>query len=244
VGKNKHEEYIDDPLLLSLAEINLKEDKRANMSEEKSKAEIEQMLSMILGLQQPTETIDRISRKVLNKVYQPDYNAFTEDEEKMTADFAKEIRDKKVFYDMCKNSQSPSVQELNTQNHLFQYFRLCQRSNVLSLPILFKIRDQRLQLDGYTLNSGICSSFAEAIRTFPNILTSIVLSQNGLKDRDCATILEGMTHLKHVKQIVIKHNELLHESVEQLENLLDKAVPFNLEDLRLVSCKISPLVTS
>jgi hypothetical protein len=53
----------------------------------------------------------------------------------------------------------------------------------------FKIKNFRLKLENYTLNAGICESFAKAISIFPEILDSITLAYNGLKDIDLQTIL-------------------------------------------------------
>ena len=67
----------------------------------------------------------------------------------------------------------------------------------MPLPILFKVKNRRLDLKGYVLNDGICKSFAEAISLWDQckhemednsefvvetVLNSIILENNGLKD--------------------------------------------------------------
>ena len=47
-----------------------------------------------------------------------------------------------------------------------------------------------------------------------------------------------------MKSIAIKHNEVQLKSQSSLIALLDRPFPSHLEELRLVSCKISPLITS
>lgn len=45
-----------------------------------------------------------ISRRLLDKVYSQDYNQFVQDSAQLTSDFACELRDKKLFVDLCKES--------------------------------------------------------------------------------------------------------------------------------------------
>ena len=43
--------------------------------------------------------------------------------------------------------------------------------------------NKRLDLRGYNgLNDGVCKSFAEAVQVMPELLNSVILSSNGLKD--------------------------------------------------------------
>jgi len=42
-------------------------------------------------------------------VYNTDFNEFVEQGEQATSDFAREFRDKKVFFDLCKSSDHPFV---------------------------------------------------------------------------------------------------------------------------------------
>lgn len=87
-------------------------------------------------------------------------------------------------------------------------------------------------------------SLAEAISLFPEIIHSIQLSQNGLKDDQLAVIFKAMQQLKEVKCVVIKHNEFMNQAEEALEELLKRTLPNQLEELRLISCKTSFKITS
>ena len=127
---------------------------------------------------------------------------------------------------------------------MIKYFYECKKKNVTPLPILFKVYNQTLQLNGYTLNEGVVQSLAEALAVYPEIIHSIQLSQNGLKDSQIALIFRAMRKLAQVKAVVIKHNEFMNESLEALEELLQRSYPNELEELRLISCKTSFKVTS
>lgn len=102
---------------------------------------------------------------------------------------------------------------------------------MVALPILFKIKNFRLKLENYTLNAGICESFAKAIEIFPEILDSITLAYNGLKDIDLHTIIEALTKLKQIKSISIKNNEIMNLSTQGILQILDRSIPDNLEEL-------------
>ena len=45
-----------------------------------------------------------ISNKLLGKAYSSDYNQFVQDKQNLTSDYAFEVRDKKLFIDLCKNA--------------------------------------------------------------------------------------------------------------------------------------------
>jgi hypothetical protein len=106
---------------------------------------------------------------VLNKVYDKSFPEVpVNNSENVAAEYAKEIRDKKVFYDLCKNYVAPSVSATGESNPLLKFFTECQQSHVVALPILFKIRDGKLKLENYTICQGVCESFAKAIVVFPN----------------------------------------------------------------------------
>ena len=47
---------------------------------------------------------------------------------------------------------------------MFRYFQETKKYGVVPLPILFKVKNRRLDLKGYGLNDGNCKSFAEALK--------------------------------------------------------------------------------
>lgn len=79
-----------------------------------------------------------------------------QDKNQNTADFAAELRDKKVYIDMCKNAGRPKMIAESRMNHMLKYHEECERRGALPLPILFKVRNKYLHLIGYGLNKGLC----------------------------------------------------------------------------------------
>jgi len=63
----------------------------------------------LLGIEYRPQNLERITEKLLHKVYDDKYDEIADRPESITAEFAKEIRDKKIFYDLCKSSLAPSV---------------------------------------------------------------------------------------------------------------------------------------
>ena len=46
----------------------------------------------------------KVTDNLLEKVYTKEFNDFVQDEEALATDFANEIRQKKAFYDLCKDA--------------------------------------------------------------------------------------------------------------------------------------------
>ena len=56
-------------------------------------------------------------------------------------------------------------------------------------------------------------------------------------------ILLGVNNLKYIKRIIYKDNEFHYESLCALRPILAKQKPHNLEELRLINCKIGASFT-
>ena len=78
----------------------------------------------------------------------------------------------------------------------------------------------------------------------PELLSFVILASNGLKDRQLATFLDVFMEQTELKQLVIKLNDFGEDSLDSLANLLNRQVPIQLQELRLVSVKTSPLITT
>ena len=114
----------------------------------------------------------------------------------------------------------------------------------MPLPVLFKVRDKKLILEGYRLNSGLCESLCTSFEIYPELLDSITLDNNGISDVDLAKVLEGLTKLDYLKRIIIRNNIFLEASCEVLRGILARSAPNNLEELRLISVRTNPLIMS
>ena len=132
----------------------------------------------------------------------------------MTSDYALEVRDKKLFIDLCKNADKPRLH--NEMNYLLKYYQECQKRGIVPLPVLFKVRDKKLILEGYRLNAGLCESLSKSFEIYPELLDSITLDDNGISDVDLAKVLEGLTKLDDLKRIIIRNNIFLEASCEVL----------------------------
>ena len=137
------------------------------------------MMYLLCQVEAPDkELVDRITERLISKVYSKPYNEYVNDDDAMATDFADDVRKKIAFYDMCKDAQKPGVQEHNKQNYLFKYYEECQKANVHALPLFEKIKDNRLDLTGKFVNEAVCKAFAEAVKLHPSVLSEIVLEDN------------------------------------------------------------------
>ena len=145
------------------------------------------------------EIVTIITDKLVKKVYTEDYNVFVSDKHELTANYAHEVRSKKLFVDLCKSADKPKMVEQAKMNYLLKYHQDCLRENVVPLPILFKVRNQKLVLKGYRLNEGLCRSLRHAFEIYPQILNSIKLQDNGISDQDLSYVLKGLNNLDSIK---------------------------------------------
>ena len=78
---------------------------------------------------------------------------------------------------------------------------------------------------------------------FPALLDSVFLENNGLKDRQMATLMQGFSSLTRLRRFGCQNNEMMQNSFYFLNKLIEKQSPNNLEELRLTSCKLSQAMT-
>ena len=62
-------------------------------------------------------------------------------------------------------------------------------------------------------------------------MNRVLLNNCGLTGKKFATILEGLNQVKDIKSIIYKRNEVNSFSIERLESLLSKQIPFNLAEI-------------
>ncbi|CDW89852.1 UNKNOWN [Stylonychia lemnae] len=123
------------------------------------------------------------------------------------------------------------------------FFRQCQQELVLALPILNKIRSKTLYLQGYMLNIGHCKALSVAFRFFDSLMTRLHLENNNIKDEQFKDMLEGLNYVTDLKSIIYKSNEFGSKSLKMLKPLIAKSLPYHLEELRIINCKISSTTT-
>ena len=141
---------------------------------------------------------------------------------------------------MNKNAFYPELLDRLQDDYKFRYFYQCRERKVGVLPLMQKIKNNLLNLTNYGLSGESIRAFADTIRKKDTFLTRLALENNGLKDEDFASLLEGLSRLLDIKSLIYVKNEFLMKSVEQIEPILTfRSIPYHLEELRLVNCKIS-----
>ena len=101
-----------------------------------------------------------------------------------------------------------------------------------------------MDLRSYVLNDGICKAFTEAVKLNPEVMNSVILEDNQLSDERLGILMDGLDKLEVVKTLHIKNNEFLEEGLNYTVKLMERRFPRNLEELRLISVKTSPLIMS
>ncbi len=124
------------------------------------------------------------------------------------------------------------------------YFQECNNQLVNSLPVVSKIQGKALNLVGYRLNLGLCRALRQYLENQKGALTRIVLDNNGINSGELLNeLLEGVAQQDDFKSIVIIKNAVDENSASVIGEVLKRPFPKNLEELRIVNCKVSPVST-
>jgi len=178
-----------------------------------------------------------------------DYNEIHDPEFRQ---FAKHVSDKKTFFDLCKHATSPKSLERNANDQQVQFFKSCKRNKAMPMSFLQKIQNKSLNLKGYRLTQELCKALRDATEMFPNLIDSVVLENNGIKDDISSTgfidnslsiILQALNNQTVVKKFVCVSNEFTPKCFYQLHKLLERKSPNNIQELRLSNCKLTRNVT-
>ena len=178
-----------------------------------------------------------------------DYNDIRDPEFRQ---FAKHVSDKKTFFDLCKHATSPKSLEKNANDQQVQFFQSCKRNKAMPMSFLQKIQNKSLNLKGYRLTQELCKALRDATEMFPNLIDSVVLENNGIKDEIGSTgfidnslsiILQALNNQTVVKKFVCVNNAFTPKCFYQLHKLLERKSPNNIQELRLSNCKLTRNVT-
>lgn len=66
----------------------------------------------------------------------------------------------------------------------------------------------------------------------------------GIDDGEMADLLQAFVQFKDFKSIIYRQNDLQDESLEILERLLTKGIPYHLNELRISNCHLSQQITT
>ena len=138
---NEVDDFLNDPRLLALASIRFLNTEDEDRDAEKKQKELREMVAFVLNAKASDEMVDIITSRLAKKVYSDDFSVFVSDKNELTANYANEVRSKKLFIDLCKSSGKPKMIEYSKMNYLLKYHKDCLEQNVVPLPVLFKIRN-------------------------------------------------------------------------------------------------------
>jgi hypothetical protein len=66
----------------------------------------------------------------------------------------------------------------------------CKKELVVALPILARMRNQILHLNGYKLNDGLCQALSSSLSKLKSDqLKQIILDSNGISDKNFSLVL-------------------------------------------------------
>jgi len=115
----------------------------------------------------------------------------------------------------------------------------CEREHVVALPALSKIRDKVLNLKGYQMNAGLCSALGQAFLLYNHVVEKLFMESTGTQDDSFARVLEGLAEQHGFKTLCYKKNDLGPRSVAAILALVRRPLPHNLDELRIVNCRVS-----
>ena len=102
------------------------------------------------------------------------------------------------------------------------------------------------------MSEGVARSLAAGIELWEEyqiddddeVLNQIVLDNNSLTDHSTAVILDAISKITDMNQIVIKKNEFHEKSITPLKRILARPFPNQLHELRLVSLRTTAAITT
>jgi hypothetical protein len=90
----------------------------------------------------------------------------------------------------------------------------------------------------------VCKSLRIYFENFKNSLVRLALDNNGIDRGDALyQLLQGVQTQEDFKSLVIIRNAVDEGSVEVINALLKRQFPKQMEELRIINCKISPKYT-
>ena len=115
------DEFVDDPRLLALAQIKFMNQEDKEYATAEKEEEISEMVAYLLNQNVDTDQVQLVTGRLLDRVYSAEFNQFVQDRNKLACDYALEVREKKLFIDICKNSERPKLVENSKMNYLLKY---------------------------------------------------------------------------------------------------------------------------
>lgn len=157
--------------------------------------------------------------------------------------FIESIKKQSRFFETAKHGNAPLLNLAEGKDPTSAFIKNCNKEKVLVTAIGTKINNQTLELVDYRVNKGIANGLRTLLMSDSSLITRCVLDNNGLADDLLALLLEGLVNQKHYKSLIIRNNTFGELSLAKLGPSLERRMPINVTELRLINCKISAAST-
>ena len=93
-------------------------------------------------------------------------------------------------------------------------------------------------MKGYQISEGLAKAMGRAFELYGDIIEKLYMESNGTNDDMLANILAGLCNQKNFKTFAYKKSKLGDKSLKVLTELVNREMPHNLDELRIVSCQV------
>ena len=146
-----------------------------------------------------------------------------------------------------KHASDALISQKGVDDPKIRFFNICKEEHAIAIPVLARIEKKVLNLIGYKMNLGLCHAVGQAFRLANDVIEKLLFESTGMDDPMFAAILEGLSDQSNFKSVTYKKNSfenleepLSHLTVSALIKLAKRPVPYNLDEIRIIDCKISP----
>ena len=106
---------------------------------------------------------------------------------------------------------------------IFVYQKKVDEERDSLLPLVNKVKDGRLILKDYTLNSGHCSAISDVWKDSAHLHLKVVYLDNcGIDDEEFSLLIEGFCALQGLRLLFYKENVFGQASLDAIQPLLLK----------------------
>ena len=120
---------------------------------------------------------------------------------------------------------------------------MCSKDHDLAIPLLAKVVNKQLSLMNYQLSIGHLKAFGRTFDFNREFVNRFLFKNCGLTDQHIETLLEHCMKLKQVTSLVFKQEEFGNKALQAVKPLLLRQKPNDLQVLRIIDCRIQPLIT-
>lgn len=118
------------------------------------------------------------------------YQAKQQEQESSINKIALQLSLKADRLQLVKKPRHESTKVNDPQQAHLKYFYECKNTNNLVLPLLEKIVNKTICLEGYTIAEGACEALAQAIPCLDSTqVNRILLGNNGIADHSFSLVL-------------------------------------------------------